>query len=48
MLGNAAKRQVYDIYGREGLAAGLQVIPSNKSTEELKRDWEGFRTQQVS
>ena len=47
MLGNAAKRQVYDIYGKEGLAAGLQVVPSGKSTEELKKDWEGFRTQQV-
>ena len=48
VLGNAAKRQVYDIYGKEGLAAGLQVVPSGKSTEELKKDWEGFRTQQVS
>ncbi len=47
MLGSAAKRQVYDIYGKEGLAAGLQVVPSGKSTEELKKDWEGFRTQQV-
>ena len=47
VLGNAAKRQVYDIYGKEGLAAGLQVVPSGKSTEELKKDWEGFRTQQV-
>lgn len=48
VLGNAAKRQVYDIYGKEGLAAGLQVVPSGKSTEDLKKDWEGFRTQQVS
>ena len=48
MLGNEAKRQVYDIYGREGLAAGLQVVPSGKSTQELKQEWEGFRAQQVA
>ena len=48
MLGNEAKRQVYDIYGREGLAAGLQVVPSGKSTQELKQEWEGLRAQQVA
>lgn len=47
VLGNAAKRQVYDIYGKEGLAAGLQVVPSGKGTEDLKQEWEGFRAQQV-
>ncbi|CAK0784705.1 hypothetical protein CVIRNUC_007909 [Coccomyxa viridis] len=46
VLGNAARRQVYDIYGTEGLAAGLQVVPSGKNTEALKQEWEGFRAQQ--
>lgn len=48
VLGNAARRQVYDIYGTEGLAAGLQVVPSGKNTEALKQEWEGFRAQQVA
>ena len=47
VLGNASRRQVYDIYGTEGLAAGLQVVPSGKNTEALKQEWEGFRVQQV-
>ena len=38
---------MYDIYGTEGLAAGLQVVPSGKDTQALKQEWEGFRAQQV-
>ena len=47
VLGNSSRREVYDIYGSEGLAAGLQVVPSGKNTEALKQEWEGFRAQQV-
>ena len=38
---------MYDIYGKEGLVAGLQVGPSQRSTDELRQDWERFKAQQV-
>jgi DnaJ family protein C protein 11 len=49
VLSSPERRQVYDIYGREGLQAGLQVGPvlQQRSTEELRQDWERFKAQQV-
>lgn len=47
VLSNPERRQVYDIYGKEGLVAGLQVGPSQRSTDELRQDWERFKAQQV-
>ena len=38
---------MYDIYGKEGLVAGLEVGPSQRSTDELRQDWERFKAQQV-
>lgn len=48
VLSNPEKRQVYDIYGREGLAAGLEVGDPLKTTEQLRQDWETFKAQQAS
>ena len=47
VLSNPERRQVYDIYGKEGLVAGLQVGPSQRSTDDLRQDWERFKAQQV-
>lgn len=47
VLSNAQKRQVYDIYGKPGLKAGLDVGTKLKSVDELKAQWEKFRAQQV-
>ena len=47
VLSNLERRQVYDIYGKEGLSAGLEVGSTVKSTDELRQDWEKFKSQQV-
>lgn len=39
---------MYDIYGKAGLKAGLDVGTKLKSVDELKAQWEKFRAQQVS
>eukprot|EP00803_Ostreobium_quekettii_P001631 evm.model.scf_402.4 EVM.evm.TU.scf_402.4 scf_402:39651-45159(+) len=46
VLSNPQKRQVYDIYGKQGLVAGLDVGTKLKSVEELRKQWEKFRAQQ--
>lgn len=47
MLSDPQKRQVYDIYGKQGLVAGLAVGTKLKTTEELRAEWEKFRAQSV-
>lgn len=41
------RRQVYDIYGKEGLEAGLEVGPHLRTRDELRRQWQQFQQQQV-
>jgi DnaJ-class molecular chaperone len=41
------RRQVYDIYGKEGLEAGLEVGPHLRTRDELRRQWQHFQQQQV-
>lgn len=38
---------MYDIYGKEGLASGLQVGSKLQSREELRAQWERFQAQRV-
>ena len=46
MLSDESRRQVYDIYGKEGLQSGLEVGASLSGPAELKREWERFKKRQ--
>ncbi len=41
------RRQVYDIYGREGLSSGLEVGEHLRTRDELRAQWQQFQQQQV-
>eukprot|EP00955_Chlamydomonas_euryale_P055596 356157-Chlamydomonas_euryale.AAC.4 len=43
VLGDPRKRQVYDIYGREGLAAGMEIGDWLHNVNDLKKEWEEFK-----
>ncbi|GAX82917.1 hypothetical protein CEUSTIGMA_g10343.t1 [Chlamydomonas eustigma] len=46
VLGDEQKRQIYDIYGKQGLNAGFELGERLKSREELKKEWEDFKKKQ--
>ncbi|KAM4085666.1 hypothetical protein ACJW30_10G044200 [Castanea mollissima] len=43
ILSDANKRQIYDIYGMEGLTSGLELGPKLNKVEELKEELERLR-----
>jgi DnaJ family protein C protein 11 len=43
ILSDVNKRQIYDIYGMEGLNSGLELGPKLNKVEELKEELERLR-----
>jgi len=37
------QRQIYDVYGRVGLEAGMEVGPHLSDLKDLRREWEAFQ-----
>lgn len=43
ILSDEQKRQIYDIYGMEGLTSGLELGPNLSKPEEIKEELERLR-----
>lgn len=43
VLSDESKRQIYDVYGMEGLTSGLELGPKLNKPEELKEELERLR-----
>lgn len=43
ILSDEGKRQIYDIYGMEGLTSGLELGPKLNKAEEIKEELERLR-----
>ena len=48
ILSDPEKRSIYDIYGKQGLEAGLQLGDKLKSTEELRKEWATFQARRAA
>ncbi|KXZ42222.1 hypothetical protein GPECTOR_179g245 [Gonium pectorale] len=46
ILSDPNRRQIYDVYGKTGLAAGFELGTKLESVEELKKKWEEFKKKQ--
>lgn len=47
VLSDERKREVYDIYGLEGLRAGMEVELRSRTRQDLKEAWDQFLRAQV-
>lgn len=45
ILSDEVKRQIYDIYGMEGITSGLELGPKLNRVEEIKEELEKLRRQ---
>lgn len=48
ILSNEERRNIYDIYGKEGLEAGLEVGEPLRTPNDLKEEFENFKAQKVT
>lgn len=46
ILSDERKRQIYDIYGMEGLVSGLELGPKLNTPEEIKAEFERMKQRQ--
>jgi len=46
ILSDERKRQIYDLYGMEGLTSGLELGPKLKSREEVRAEFERLQQRQ--
>jgi hypothetical protein len=46
ILSDERKRQIYDLYGMEGLSSGLELGPKLKSREEVRAEFERLQQRQ--
>lgn len=46
ILSDVNKRQIYDIYGMEGITSGLELGPKLDQVEEIKQELERLRQQE--
>lgn len=47
ILSDERKRQVYDLYGMEGLTSGLELGPKLKTRDEVRQEFERLQHRQV-
>lgn len=48
VLSNEEKRTVYDVYGKQGLEAGMELGECLRTPDQLKKDYQNFQAQRVT
>ena len=46
VLSDESRRQIYDVYGQQGLDAGLEVVPHSRKPSQ-REQWEHFQRAKV-
>lgn len=45
ILSDPARRDIYDVYGLDGVRSGLELTVPGKTPQEMKKEWEAAREQ---